>query len=308
MKRRLLLLVDSPRYIKANCYQSQLLATLKSVYRVDMVSADAIALGRLDGLENADRVLSVLRLRTLQRLAPILAPQLASAPVWIYEQDPWQAYMDGSPFKGSYEQIAAALNVASFLNTSRWWSDHVKAHGLPSIFVRMGMLPKYCCIGKPWEKRKVALGFQGTVHPHRKIFFDALAGMGVSVSVFPSQSYRAYLKTLHDIRIYIHTEDDPWCLEGAWTPRNALWIKDTEVAARGCFAIRDHEGESAAYDIAELPTIFTYRQVTEVPEIIASIQAMPAQERAERMSRSVERMRQRNDWMTVVDAIEGRRR
>lgn len=112
---------------------------------------------------------------------------------------------------------------------------------------------------------------------------------------------------LHDTQIYIHSEDAPWMLNGKWMPRNALWIKDAEVAARGCFAIRDYEDESAAYDIAELPTIFTFREVAEVPEIIHRIQHMPSAERAERMRTSVERMRQRNDWMTVVDAIEGRR-
>lgn len=215
--------------------------------------------------------------------------------------------MDNSPYLGAYEDIAANLNIASFLNTSLWWRNYIRAKGLPSIFVRMGMLPSYCRLGKSWESRPVDLGFQGTLHPHRKVFFDALAGAGLTVSVFPSRSYSSYLKMLHKIQIYIHTEDDPWQLEGTWTPRNALWIKDTEVAARGCFAIRDHEDESAAYGISELPTIFTYRDIAEVPDIVSHIQGMAPRERAERMRTSVERMRERNDWMTVVDALEGRR-
>ncbi|MGE4338875.1 MAG: hypothetical protein AB7E55_23310 [Pigmentiphaga sp.] len=307
MKKRLIVLVDSPRYIRSNCYQSQLMATLKSFYRVEMISADRIAHRKEIAPRDGEKILSVLRLRTLQRLLPELGYLLGDIPIWVYEQDPWHAFMDESPHRGAYRQTAETLNVVSYLNTSLWWSEYIRGQGLPSVFVRMGMLPEFCDVGKVWEKRSIAIGFQGTIHPHRRKFFGALAAMGVSVTVLESASYKRYLKRLHDIQIYVHTENDPWVLQGVPTPRNALWIKDTEVAARGCFAIRNHEDEAEAYDISELPTIFTFREVAEVPDIIERIQSMPSAERAERMRTSVERMRQRNDWMTVVDAIEGRR-
>ncbi|MEK9569979.1 MAG: hypothetical protein VW124_13290 [Paracoccaceae bacterium] len=303
-KKRLLLFVDSKKYIKANCYQSQLFKTLDRNYRLTIVSADDIFNGVIPRRFQTDTALSVLRLRTLDSLAPRLGAILAGLPLFVYEQDPWQSFMDDSPYKGAYHRIASHIRIEAFLNTSLWWANHVSESGLPSIFVRMGMLPEYCKLGRVWSKRSINLGFQGTLHPHRKRFFDLLAGQGIHVSVLPSSPYRRFLKTLQNIQIYIHTEDAPWVIDGRVVPRNALWIKDTEAAARGCFSIRDHEDESAAYAIDDIPTIFTYQNVAEVPALVELIMSMAPSERDERMIEAVECMRMRNDWQTVIDAIE----
>jgi hypothetical protein len=106
------------------------------------------------------------------------------------------------------------------------------------------------------------------------------------------------------MRIYVHTEDAPWCVDGRMLRRNALWIKETEVAARGTFVVRDAEEESEAYDIAELPTVVPFPSREAVAEIVAWIEAMNPRERRDRMVASAETMRRRDDWMTVVQAIE----
>jgi hypothetical protein len=93
-------------------------------------------------------------------------------------------------------------------------------------------------------------------------------------------------------------------VDGKLIPRNALWIKETEVAARGTFAIRDYEAEARSYDIDELPTIFPYRTVDEVPEIVATIENMKPSERNDRMRAAAARMRERDDWIGVVKAID----
>jgi hypothetical protein len=307
LKKRLLLFADSKRYIKANCYQSQLLKTLDRNYRLRIVSADDISNEVMPKGIQTDLALSVLRMRTLASLAPKLGAILRGSPLWVYEQDPWQSFMDDSPYKGAYNHIASHIRVEAFLNTSLWWANHVRKSGLPSVFVRMGMLPEYCKLGRTWRKRSIDLGFQGTLHPHRKRFFDQLAGYGLPVTVLPSSPYRRFLKTLQEIRIYIHTEDAPWVIDGKVVPRNALWIKDTEAAARGCFSIRDHEDESAAYAIKDIPTIFTYQNIAEVPALVDRIMSMAPGERDERMVEAVECMRMRNDWQTVIDAIERKR-
>ncbi len=307
LKKRLLLFADSKKYIKTNCYQSQLLKTLERNYRLRIVSADEISNGIMQRGFQTDLALSVLRMRTLVALAPKLGAALRERPLWVYEQDPWQSFMDDSPYKGAYHYIASHIRVDAFLNTSLWWANHVRASGLPSVFVRMGMLPEYCKLGKKWGKRSVDLGFQGTLHPHRERFFDQLAIYGLPVTVLPSSPYHRYLKTLQEIRIYIHTEDAPWVVDGKVVPRNALWIKDTEAAARGCFSIRDYEDESAAYAAEDIPTIFTYRNVAEVPAMVERIMSMSPDERDGRMAEAVELMRMRNDWKTVVDAIERKR-
>ena len=148
------------------------------------------------------------------------------------------------------------------------------------------------------------LGFQGTLHPHRRAFYARLEQIGFKVEVLASAPYKSYLENLHRMRIYLHTEDAPWTVDGQVIPRNALWIKETEVAARGTFAIRDHEHEAEAYGIAELPTVIPYRRVEDIPEIVAQIEAMPSLERRERMVAAAETMRRRDDWASVVRAME----
>jgi hypothetical protein len=251
-----------------------------------------------------DRVLSVLRLRTLVRMAGSLARLLGDRALYVYDQDVWQAFMDDSPYKGAYRQLAEQLSIAAFLVTSRWWHDFVVARGLPAKFVRMGMLPEYCDAGPAWEDRPIRLGFQGRLHPHRRAFYAQLAKAGLEVETLPPAPYAAYLENLHRMRIYIHTEDVPWCVDGRMLRRNALWIKETEVAARGTFVLRDAEEESEAYGISELPTIMPFPSREAVPDIVARIEAMDPQERRDRMVASAETMRRRDDWMTVARAIE----
>ena len=305
---RLLLIADSKRYVLANCYQHQLYRTLRNKLDVAFVSASEI-LGRPTVvLDDYDCVLSVLRLRSLVDILQPLQSFLRERELFIYEQDPWEAFRDDSPYKGSYERIYRSLNVAAFLNTSLWWSRFIQGRGLPSVFVRMGMLPEYCNVGKLWVRRRIALGFQGVLHPHRKAFFDQLARLGTDVTILPSSAYKRYLRNLHTIRIYIHTEDAPWVIDGKPTPRNALWIKDTEAAARGCFAIRNYEEEAHAYGIEEIPTIFTFREIGEVPGIIDRINRFSETEKSARLNQAVQRLKARDDWTTVVDAIGGRGR
>ena len=302
-KPRLVLLADSKAYLLANCYQSQLLETLQARFQVKILSARRLRAGIGIRLKQDDLVLSVLKLRTLNTLLPSLQKVLENHPLFLYEQDPWENFMDSSPCKGTYQRVTAELNVVNFLNTSQWWSDWIRQHGMPSRFVRMGMLPSYCEVGKPWQDRPIGLGFQGSLHPHRKVFFDYLATQGCKVTFLTSVPYDQFLIRLWDMQIYIHTEDDPWTIDGKVYHRNALWIKDTEAAARGCFAIRDHEDESAAYGIDELPTIFTFKDKSEVPDLLETIRAMPLTEKNERMHDSANRMRQRDDWHTVIKAM-----
>ena len=211
--------------------------------------------------------------------------------------------MDSSPYKGTYEMVNQSLNVQAFLNTSRWWSRFVNDHDLPSSFVRMGMLPEYCVMGKQWQDRSINLGFQGSLHPHRKDFFDYLASQDCEVTFTPSVPYKKFLKRLNDMQIYIYNEDVPWTINGTLYARNAGWVKCVESAARGCFTIRDYEEESASFAIDEIPTIYTFKSRDEVPAILETINAMPLKEKNGRMQESVYLMKQRDDWMTVIHAM-----
>ena len=74
--KKMLLLADSLAYLKSNCYQSQLLATLKESYKIRLVSHKQILNYQIPVLENFDVILSVLRLRTLLNIVIELKDQL----------------------------------------------------------------------------------------------------------------------------------------------------------------------------------------------------------------------------------------
>ncbi len=303
-KPRLLLLADNVRYLKQNCYQSQLLITLKQYYSVKIMSATQIARSSAVKPEKYHRILSVLKLRSLHHLVPALVRVIGDLPLYLYEQDPWENFRDDAAYKGTYEAISRELNVVSFLNTSLWWSNFINDKGLKSSFVRMGMLPAFCSLDKSWEERPIGLGFQGSLHPHRKEFFDYLASKNHPVTFMSSVPYKKFLQHLNDIQIYIHIENEPWIIDGVSVPRNALWIKDIEAASRGCFALRDHEDESAAYNIDEIPTIFTFKDKGEAPTLLDLISRMSLKEKNERMRESVHRIRERDDWQTIIQVME----
>lgn len=305
-KKSLLLLADSKKYIKENCYQSQLFEVLKKHYRITFLSIDQLKRAPIYKLDRYERVLSVLRLRTIIANIDLLQQRLNGRGLYIYEQDPWEAFKDDSPYKGGYQVIDAKLNVLSFLNTSQWWSDFINSRGFRSTFVRMGMLQSYCAVGKFWDNRPIKLAFQGTLHPHRKVFYEYLANLGIFVEILPYSPYKKFLKNLQSICIYIHTEDEPWIVDGVSLKRNSLWIKESEAAARGCFVIRDYEEESKAYGISELPTIFTFNEKNEIPDLINQILSMSTEEKNLRIIKSVQAMRSRDDWRTVVDAMEAK--
>lgn len=302
--KSLLLLVDSAKYVQEHCYQHQLYYTLLKNYRVRMMSARAIKYYPFVRTTAYDRILCALRLRTADRLIQPLERLLGDTPFFFYDEDVWHAFIDGYSCKGAYHRIAKRLNVTAFLVTSQWWRNYAAKQGLPARFVRIGMLPQYCDCGPEWDTRPIRLGFQGTLHPHRRIFYDKMKECGLSVDLFRSVSYGDYLSNLHRMRISVHTEDAPWTVEGNAVSRNALWGKEAEVAARGAFTIRDYEDEADAYGIAELPTVMPFRRVEDVPEIVSAIEAMPSSERRDRIAAAVETVRRRDDWASVVQAME----
>ena len=302
-KRKLLLLVDSVAYIRENCYQHQLLETLQTEFAVTMLPLRQIVWNPFVRVRNYDLVLSVLKQRTLASNLDAVSKLLDGRPLAIYDQDPWQAYIDDSPTRGCYVEFQQKLNISALMLTTKWWTDYCAERGLPTKFVRMGMLPRYCDAGPAWVQRPIEVGFQGTLHPHRKIFFDELAAMGLKVTVLGSGGYSQYLETLHGIQIYIHTEDAPWLVDGQYIPRNSLWIKDVEVAARGCFAMRNWDEDCAAYGIDELPTISAFHKPSEVLQMVESIRAMPVDDRQHLIEETVATIRRRDDWRTVPDTL-----
>lgn len=313
VRPRVALLVDSREYILSNCYQHQLFQTLYASCDVDMIECGPNA-PKFPSLctpgSVPDRILSVLKLRTLDSRIDAIRTRLAGAgaldmPIYVYEQDPWESFRDESPYKGAYHRIAGKLNIVSFLNTSRWWSEHVRASGLPSQFVTMWMLPEYCTTVPRWRDRKIDVGFCGQLHPYRRTFFEGLEREGIRVTIVPPTPYAGYLSSLSQMKLFVHSEEVRWNVDGVQLPANAMWIKDVEAAARGCLSLRDYEPEMDNYTHhGRIATIQGFRNISDAASRIrASLEADPDVIEA-KVADSVEYIRQARGWRTVLDAME----
>lgn len=292
------LIFEDDSQILENCFVAQLYRSLKQDFRIKKVPMARLVDG-IAPFEPGDLVLSLLKQRNWKRMIPFLAKATEKSGAFYYDQDPWEAYFSQASTPGAYTLLAETANVRSFLVTSQWWADHISAtDGLPVKFVRMGILPALCSRGPAYERRPIEIGFQGTLHANRAAFFDRMRAIGIETVFRPSVPYRRFLKSVQDIRIFLHHELLP---DGS--PFNGIWIKEVEVASRGTFAIRNRDDDASAYDLEELPTVFTFGEEAEVPGIIEQIRSMNASERNSRIAHSVDRIRQRNDWASVSNAL-----
>lgn len=306
--KRIVQIVDSIDYIHGNCFQHQLAWALSESCELVQVTIREIVGG---APVLADGFISCLKQRTLLHHAIDVARWLDDAPLVVYDQDPWQAFMDDSPYKGTYERVAAALNVKTFALTTKWWVDFLKTKGLPSTFVRMWVLPQYCDAGAPYEEREFISGFVGTVHPRRRALINLVEGSGIPVHVGPnSLAYPQFLKELARLRVFIHNEDMPIYVDGEELNFNTgMWVKDIEAVSQGCFSIRNAGAGYMSY-LEGLPQDSTgqrlvrmYEYPNEVPGIIEGIQKMDHVERQTLIEMTVEYIKQADMWHETAAAL-----
>lgn len=292
--KRVLHLIDSHDYVRNNCFQHQLASALKKHEGIETAEIHNV-LGRK--LSDYDQVVSCLKQRTLLNVAPALRSSIGETPLVVYDQDPWEAFQDKSPYRGAYDMIMRHLNVKTFAVTTRWWADFLSEKGFPSTFVRMWVLPEYCNAGMSFEERTSPVGFIGSLHTYRRALFEGLEDLGINVIVKGGGlNYAGYLNGLSDIRCFIHSEDAPITVGGK--PENlnvGLWIKDVEAMARGCFSIRNRGADSESY-LQGLETIRLYDNIDEVPAILEGIEKMDPLLRQATITKVVEQIRGADHW------------
>lgn len=297
-------IVDSVEYVRQNCFQHQLVEALESMCDLKLISLRDLY--KPHDFTQYDAVLSTLKLRTLVGSMSFLKERIGNTSMFIYEQDPWESFTDTATFKGAYQKIHETLNVASFLTTSQHWVNVIKEHDMPSKFVKMWPLPRYCNDSPTWSTRPVKFGFKGTLHPYRKRFFDELKPLGIDVHVFPSGNYQDFLKSMSETQFFLHSEDDcDWSIDGKKMLTNgSCWAKDIEVAARGCYVIRKWEPESAHYFIDKIPCILTYNDISEIPALIDATLSDPSSDLRSRDS--VRFINEQNAWSDLFEALKDR--
>ena len=301
-RRRILQIVDSREYILSNCFQSQLHSALSTKCGVTMVTPHDITNVNISAF---DVVLSTLKQRTLLKVCTDLRKYLRDVPVVVYDQDPWEAFRDDGPYKGSYFAIAEALNVKFFAVTTEWWSRFIESQQkLPCKFVRMWLLPGYCTQSRPFTDRNVNVGFIGGLHPYRKELFDYLNTQGVNVNIQPNRfSYSQYMNEVTNIKIVVHQEKMTLSVDGSPVSYGTgLWIKDIEACARGCFSIRNIDEGWDTY-LKNVPTCMLYSDMSEAPNMISKILNMDDRMRQAMIDETVSYIQNANLWDETIDVL-----
>ena len=300
---KLVHLIDDRNYVRTNCFQHMLLANLvdQCTEYVDITVAEINA---GVSIPRCDVILSTLKLRTIYRISTQLGALLDGREIYVYDQDPWESFVDTASFKGAYETIVSKMNVRCFINTSKWWTDFLNERGFKSIFARQWPLKQYCNVGPDWEKREIKFGFKGTLHPHRKQAFQDLSKMGLDVTILPMGSYDDFLVDLNRIQFFLNEQSgEKWTINGEQFPlglKYTTWAKEIEIAARGTVSIRMYEPGLESYFVDEIPSIMTYRDLSEVPELVERALSRPDETR-EKIRHSVELIRSREGWFSLKD-------
>ena len=199
--------------------------------------------------------------------------------------------------------------VISFFNMSHWWSDQVRKNGIPSSFIQVWMLPKYCVKPIPWAHRKHEVIFCGTMYPHRKTFFDKIKAEGVDVEIVPAgKEYAAYLDLLSNSKIAIRSELISWKCDLGQGPTvithpNAQWQRDIECASRGCFSMRERDGEAELWNVDKIPTIVPFTDPRDAAAAIKMILSLDSDIVNMLTEKSIEIVKNGIGWKTVPDAI-----
>jgi hypothetical protein len=145
----------------------------------------------------------------------------------------------------------------------------------------------------------------GSMHPFRRKTIDELKAHGLEVEVFPPGSYDDYLIALSQMQFFFHEEDPQgWPINGEHVSQNALWGKEVEVMARGCFPVRRYEPEAEAYHVQNLP-YHVFNDLAQVPQIIAATLQDPIAD--ERSRKAVEFIRTTPGWFKLGDLLTDER-
>ena len=310
---KVLILADSRKYIRNNCFQLQLHKSIKvhnKDFQVEYFYLNPKELQNFQIFKQKSKsfrfVLSTLRQRVLFNNISLISTVIGDTPLKVYDQDPWQNYIDNSSTSGCYTLLQNSFQLLNLFITSNYWSNYINNKDkIPSIFVKMGMLPELCTTGLPQSKRRKSVEFKGSLHPHRKEAFNIMKKNGQVVRVNSEiLKYPEYLKYLQNLAIFVHDESGEWICRGEKIPMGTgLWVKDIEVASQGCFSIRNYNDESKSYAIENIPLIKFYNDPSEVKNVVDEIFSLSKKKFTEIQESSVQYIYDNNNWDETTNKI-----
>lgn len=314
---RILVLADSKKYIKNNCFQLQLhesIGDLKKEFRkefkIDYFYLNPKVLHNLDLFRKKPEAylfaLSTLRQRVLFENISLISKIIGDTPLRVYDQDPWENYIDGSPTNGCYSVLKNNFQISNIFVTSNYWSNYIhEVDEVESTFVKMGMLPKLCNLGKPKAIRNKSVEFKGSLHPHRKLAFNRMRESGQVIKInLDKLNYPSYLEYLQNLSIFVHDESGFWICNGKEIPRSTgMWVKDIEIASQGCFSIRNFHEEYLTYSIDSIPLVRFYKDPNEVKEIVENIFSLSDEQYENEQNTSVQYISKNNNWRETTKKL-----
>jgi len=310
---KVLILADSRKYIRSNCFQLQLHESIKiheKNFQINYFYLNPKELQNFEMFKHKSKsfrwVLSTLRQRVLFNNISLITKIVGDTPLKVYDQDPWQNYIDNSLTNGCYTLLQSNFQLSNIFVTSNYWANYIsKVDKIPSIFVKMGMLPKLCQIGSTQVERGKSVEFKGSVHPHRQDAFNIMSKNGQIIKINSEiLKYPRYLKYLQNLAIFVHDESGDWICRGEKIPMGTgMWVKDIEVASQGCFSIRNYNEESKTYSIDNIPLIKFYNDPSEVKNIVDEIFSLSEKQFTEIQTSSVQYITANDNWSETVNKI-----
>jgi hypothetical protein len=310
---KVLILADSRKYIRNNCFQLQLhesIKALKTNFQIEYFYLNPKELQSFEIFKQKSKsylfVLSTLRQRVLFNNISLITKLIGDTPLKVYDQDPWQNYIDTSPTNGCYALLQNNFHLTDLFVTSNYWANYIAGTDkIQTTFVRMGMLPKLCSLGTGQYMRGRSVEFKGSLHAHREKAFDAMRINGQTVNInLDILKYPKYLKYLQNLAIFVHDESGYWMCRGEKIPMSTgMWVKDIEVASQGCFSIRNYDKESKTYSLENIPLIKFYNNPSEVKKIVDDIFLLSEEELKNIQSASVKYIIENNYWLQTTNKI-----
>ena len=296
---KLILIYDDDKQLSQNPFTHQLFHSLKKSFQLKLIRVEQL-LGKPSSLRGEDFVLVISRLRNWHRLFAVQSILVDRPNLFFYDQDPWEGYHDNASCKGIYVSTNEKLKPVRFFVTSPWWSDYMqKTDNLPVEFVRMGVLPKYCKSGLKYADRPHKIGFQGTVHKHRMEFYNRIRRQGFEIDILPRKPFFSFLNEVQKIGIFIYSDDGALSLNGIRQPIHGLWGKCLTVASRGCFVVRNHDLAYKGYGIDELPSVYSFKNEQEIPDILNTILSRSNDQNQSLLLETIAVIRKRDDWQDI---------
>jgi hypothetical protein len=310
---KVLVIADSRSYIQNNCFQKQLHESIKiniKNFKIEYFYLEPKTLQSLQILKNRSKtfsfVISTLRQRVLFNNIKLIRKIVGDIPLKVYDQDPWNNYIDNSKTYDCYNIINSNFNLLNLFVTSSYWANYISINDkLPSTFVKMGMLPRLCNSGLPLLRRSMSVEFRGSLYPHREEAFSAIRKSGQNIKINSELlKYPEYLQYLRKLSIFIHDESGYWKCKGEKIPMSTgMWVKDIEIASQGCFSLRNYHEDYETYSIENIPLIRFYKNPSEVKNIVEEIFSFSTEYARDIQSASVDFIINTNNWKDTANTI-----